>query len=189
MCHMPRDRRSPRTAVIDAVCDGSELFTAAQAAEFLAIEPANLRNLTRKRCLCPAKIGHRTIYTRADLERFAGRVAESVLVEGFELGRSPIDLYLEFPGRWPLETVSDAMHQWAKLAGVWLVEGPRGSYARWLSRLGVVRVSPRELRRIVELLLADSELCRRVRVHLDADRQRTERAARAVQAPTADAAQ
>lgn len=167
--------KSPRTLAISGICDGIEIFDAKQAAAFLEISPDALRKATERQALYPGKIGHRVLYTRADLLRHKERRYEAELTEGFQRGVPPVDLYLEAPGKLRLEDVTAVMHEWARLAGVWLIEGPRGSYARWLQRLGVTSVTPRELRRVIELLLLDSDVCRRSRVHLDTVRQTRER--------------
>lgn len=141
----------------------------------MEISTENLRKATERQAFYAGKIGHRVFYTRADLVRYRERRYQADLAEGFQRGVSPVDLYLAAPGRLRLEDVTATMHEWAQLAGVWLIEGPRGSYARWLQRIGVTAVTPRELRRLIELLLLDSELCKRCRIHLDSMRQARER--------------
>lgn len=118
-----------------------------------------------KGALTPARYGKGCVYTRRDLERYRRNWREAAIVEALVNGAHPLDLYLEDRGRFPLKEVTRVMGEWAKVTGVWLVEGPRGSYARWLQRFDLVRCSPRELRRLVEALLRDPVVGERVRLH------------------------
>lgn len=119
---------------------------------------------TQAGTLAPAKVGGRAIYTRADVLRWRSRLREVRVTRELQAGRHPVDIYLEAAGDLSLEEVTEAMAKWAKLTGAWIVEGPRGSYARWLERLGLTTVTPRQLRRLVELLLGDDYVRRMVRV-------------------------
>lgn len=106
------------------------------------------------------------MFTRRDLQRWHDGETEAAIVKALHEGQNPIDIYLSNPGRFRLEHVLDVLRKWAQLAGVWIVEGPRGSYTRWLQRMNLIRVTPRNLRRFLELLLVDPEIAERLRVHV-----------------------
>lgn len=115
--------------------------------------------------LCPARMGRTSIFTRRDLLRFQRHMREHAIVTRLIQGAHPLDIYTEHPGRYSMRELTRALVEWAKISGVWLVEGPRGSYARWLSRYGLIRCTPRELRRLIETLCRDPVLGERVRSH------------------------
>lgn len=110
--------------------------------------------------LCPGKIANQLIFTRRDVKRWRKERGESerevAITRELMKGTHPLDIYLEANGRYSLDQVAAVMLRWAKLSGKWVIEGPRGSYARWLQRLGLVTINPRMLRRLVEAMLADS---------------------------------
>jgi hypothetical protein len=166
-------KKTEKTGGASAICDGRELFDAAQACSFLRCSPELLRQATLRGALTPARVGKGCVYTRRDLERYRRHFREAGIVAKLVEGAHPLDLYLENPGRYPLKEVTRVMHDWAKLSGIWIVEGPRGSFARWLQRFELVRCSPRELRRMIEALLRDPELGARVRLYFEEQRGRS----------------
>src|SRR3990170_1044210 len=148
---------------LQVTCDARELFTGEQAARYLQIGNDRIRQAVSKKALCPARVGKYSLFTRRDLDRYKRLEREHEIARQLVAGTHPLDIYLGAPSRWTMRDVSATMLDWARLSGVWIVEGPRGSYARWLERLGLVRCTPRELRRIIEALVKDPELRARVR--------------------------
>lgn len=146
--------------------DGRQFFSPDQAAEFLELSRAKIERMTRGGLLAPGRVGNRNMYTRRDLERARSRLREVEIARGLQAGLHPVDIYLNAEGRFSLEEVTQAMASWAQLTGAWVIEGPRGSYARWLERLQVTRVTPRQMRRLVELLLVDDYVRRLVEVSI-----------------------
>lgn len=154
--------KAPST-VAKSLCDGKELFDSPQAARFLNVSEDVIRQATMNGGLCPARVGRLSVFTRRDLQRFRRTLREHAIVTRLVEGAHPLDIFLEHPGRYPMKEVTAAMLEWSRVSGVWLVEGPRGSYARWLERFGLLRCTPRELRRLIEALCRDPELGERVR--------------------------
>ena len=106
------------------------------------------------------------LFARSDLDRYRSELRELELTEAFVRGEHPIDVFMRTHGKYPLKEVNRVMLEWAKLTGVWLVEAPRGSYARWLSRMGLTSITPRALRRLVEALLTDARVADVARSYL-----------------------
>lgn len=138
-----------------ALCDGIELLDSGQSCAFLGCSQDALRQAVTRKLLNPAKIGPLLVFTRRDLQRYKDREETYEITQQLNSGSHPLAIYLEARGRFTLEEVTDALHDWAKLTGAWVIEGPRGSFARWLDRLGLPRITPRELRRVIEVLLRD----------------------------------
>lgn len=124
--------------------------------------------------LHPAKIGRRVYFTRSEVvawhreRRGEGEKLEreKAMIARFEQGAHPVDVYLETEGATLKQTLA-TMHDWAAASGVWIVEGPRGSYARWLVRVGLVELRPRDMRRVIEMLLADPYVAKIAGLALD----------------------
>lgn len=182
---MPKPLRKskiiPRLAV---VCDGRELFNTEQAIELLGVSSDKLRQAVARGALFPAKIGPSLVFTRRDLLRWHTRDCEAEIVKGLTEGLHPLDIYLQNPGRYRLELVNSVMLEWAVIAGCWIVEGPRGSYMRWLQRMGLLRVTPRQLRRVIELLLVDPSIAERLRLSLAASAKKSDRITSTAEAPS-----
>ena len=144
----------------DAIIDGKEFLSSEQVAALEKVTPAVVAQAVTRGQLCPGRLGSYSVFTRRDVLRWhKARLASErdvAITRELVRGRDPIDIYLQADGRYSLDQVAKVMLKWAKLTGLWVIEGPRGSYARWLQRLGLVEVTPRMLRRLVELLLADS---------------------------------
>lgn len=140
---------------MSALCDGVELLDSAQSCGYLGISQDALRQAVTRKLLNPAKIGPLLVFTRRDLQRYRDREEAYEITAALTRGEHPLAIYLEGRGRFSLEEVTAALHDWAKLTGAWVIEGPRGSFARWLDRLGLPRITPRELRRVIEVLLRD----------------------------------
>lgn len=156
-------RSAGKKPPLSATCDNRNFYSSAQAAAYLRLDLQTLRQLSSRGALTPGKAGREVIYTRADLDRYRALEKEREIAAQLVAGVHPLDLYLEGRGKFSLREVCRVMLEWSRLSGVWLVEGPRGSYARWLERLEIQRCTPRELRRIVEHLIADPQVGARVR--------------------------
>lgn len=163
-------RYEPGIARLDSICDGHEFLSADQVAALTGLTAAAVRQAVARGHLCPGKIANQLVFTRRDVKRWRKQDAELVITRELTKGKHPLDVYLEADGRYPLELVNEVMIKWAKVTGRWVIEGPRGSYARWLQRLGLELVDQRMLRRLVELLLADAYVQRLVVAKLPAFR-------------------
>lgn len=155
--------------------DGKELLSTRQASELLDTPIHTLLTAAQRGKLHPAKLpGRRLIFTRSEVvawhreRRGEGEQLqrEKAMCARFTEGAHPMDVYLETEGATLKETLA-VLKAWAPLAGVWLVEGPRGSYARWLQRVGLIELRPREMRRVIEALLADSYVAKVAGLALD----------------------
>lgn len=140
---------------MDALCDGREFLSADQVAARANITTELVRQAVVRGQLCPGKVGTQLVFTRRDVDRYMAWKAEHAITTQLAAGQHPLDVYLAGDGSWSLDQVTRVMLRWAKLAGVWVVEAPRGSYARWLDRMGLTSWNPRLMRRLVELLLTD----------------------------------
>jgi excisionase family DNA binding protein len=146
-----------------SVCDGAVNFTVAQAAEYLHVPQNRVHKWVSDGRLHPVRVSGHLIFARTDLDRQTRTDIELELSRHFAAGDHPLDAYFLLDGRVQLRDVHRVLLDWARVTGVWIVEGPRGSYARWLQRFGLVRVSPRALRRVIEALLVDQEVGERIR--------------------------
>lgn len=153
-----------------SICDGARNFTVAQAAIRLAVPQNRVHKLVHEGRLHPVRVSGHLIFSRSDLERHRRTALELDLAQRFTRGDHPLDVYLEAEGKVAMRDVERVLRDWARLTGVWLVEGPRGSYARWLQRFGLLRVSPRALRRFVEAMLVDQDMGERVRAYFEDER-------------------
>lgn len=166
---MPRrPRYTGGAAKLDSIVDGVEFLSAEQVATQSGQTTDLVYLHVRQGLLCPGKIGSQYVFTRADVQRWRQLRSEHAITTELEKGAHPVDVYLQGEGRWKLDDVTATMHRWARLTGAWVIEGPRGSYARWLQRLGLIRVTPRQLRRVIELLLADPHVQQRAQLALGA---------------------
>ena len=174
--------------------DGRELLSTAQVATLLDTARHTILTAAQRGKLHPAKLGRRLIFTRSEVvawhreRRGEGEKLEreKAMIARFEQGAHPVDVYLETDGA-TLKQVLAIMHDWAAVAGVWVVEGPRGSYARWLQRVGLVELRPRDTRRVIEMLLADPYVAKIAGLALDETRAATAQADAAAAALSADA--
>lgn len=175
--------------------DGRELLSTTEAAALLDTPRHTILTAAARGKLHPAKLGRRLIFTRSELvawhkeRRGEGEKLEreKAMIVRFEAGAHPVDVYLETEGATLKQTLA-TMHEWAGVAGVWIVEGPRGSYARWLQRVGLVELRPREMRRVLEALLADPYVAKIAGLALDEARAATALADAAAAALAADGA-
>jgi hypothetical protein len=140
-----------------------------------------LSRQTRNKNLTPAALNGREglVYTRRDLERFKRRKVdrEKHIVDALQQGLGPVDAYYFAHERDPsvtLKQVIDVTRAYAEIAGLWIMEGPPGSYARWLERMGLVSLKPKHLRRIIEALLVDPHCGEVAKLRLDELRSRGE---------------
>lgn len=190
-----RSRPAELRALHASICDGRENLDAAQAARYLRIPPEKIYGLVREKALNPVKLNTLLVFARGDVDRCAREQREFELTKAFMEGKHPLDVYYENDGRFPLREIDRTLKEWAKLTGIWLVEAPRGSYARWLTRMKLDSVSPRLLRRLLEALLTDPEIDRAARAYLQDRRAlnglgaaQRERRARSKLGPRVDAA-
>jgi len=154
---------------------GSELLTTAQAAELIDTPAKTILAAAQRRNLHPAKFGRRLIFTRSEVVAWhKERVGtsdkmecEKAMVERFAKGAHPVDVFLEMDGRVTFKHMTTCLEQWARAAGYWIVEGPRGSYARWLQRHGLMELQPRHIRRVIELMLVDAYVAKLAALALD----------------------
>ena len=148
------------------VCDGQTNLSVAQAAVFLHCPQNKVHRLACDGRLYPVRISGHLVFARADLERYRRAADELELTKRLQAGEHPLDIYIALDGTVPLKEVERILHEWARLTGIWLIEAPRGSYARWLQRFDLLRVTPRGLRRFIEAMLVDQEFGARVRDYL-----------------------
>ena len=154
--------------------DGRELLSPQQVADLLDTPKRTIMTAAQRGKLHPARLGRRLYFTRSEVvawhkeRRGEGEKLEreKVMIERFQQGAHPVDVYLETDGATLKQTLA-TMHDWAAAAGVWIVEGPRGSYARWLLRVGLVELRPRDMRRVIEMLLADPYVAKLAGLALD----------------------
>lgn len=150
-------------ATAESICDGKLNLSGAQAALFLQISPPALYELVQRELVHPVHIGRGLVFARSDLEHYRRWRAEVEIVRGLEAGVPPIELFDRQLGRYRLRDIHRILQDWAKLQAIWLVETPRGSFARWLKRFGLTSLSARSFRRLCEALLVDPELGAKVR--------------------------
>ena len=154
---------------------GSELLTTKQVAELLDTPLKTVLAAAQRRNLHPAKFGRRLIFTRSEVVAWHKERTgmsekmerEKAMVERFAKGAHPVDVYLDMDGRVTFKQMMTSLEDWARAAGIWIMEGPRGSYARWLQRLGLIELQPRHVRRVIELLLVDPYVAKLARLSLD----------------------
>lgn len=163
--------------------DDKLFFDTQGAAEKLGLSVAAVLEAVQRGSLVPARVGkrrtHGLVYTHTDLERYAKRDREGglerAIVQRLKDGLHPVDAYLETHAQGArLHTVLRLTETWARLAGLWLVQGPPGSYARWLERVGLRELKHLHLRRIVEALICDPHTARVAHLKLDSLRTRSE---------------
>ncbi len=151
-----QDDSTPKPPIsLGDLCDGLQFFDARQAAKHLGVSAAQITNLRANRQLFPALIGRHPVYALADLDRHKHReqTAKAQVFAALKAGRSPVDVVIDLDvdpvkvGRW--------VGQYAKLSRLWLIETPRGSYGRWLEGHGLAELTPRDLRRVIQLLVSD----------------------------------
>lgn len=154
----PKGRKP--TAISDLV-DNRQFFDTDGVARRLKITTDNCLKLVQRGQLTPGRTGNEgLLYTLADVQRYQQRERkehrEKQILEQLQRGLHPVDVFLALePEGVKLAHVVRVLHHWAKLGGIWVIEGPPGSYARWLERVGLARLTPRNLRRLIELLLSD----------------------------------
>lgn len=156
----PQNKKTARSANLSV----------AQAAVALGCSESRVKQLAGEGKLNPVNLGRGPggglVFARTDLARYKRSACEHDVAQQLEQGRHPLDIYFEADGRYSLEDVHAAMNHWAKLTGCWVIEAPRGSYARWLERMGLVSITPRQLRRLIEAMLCDTTIGPHVRSFL-----------------------
>ncbi len=149
--------------MVTSICDGKVNLTATDAALFLQLSPPALYELVQRELLHPVHIGRSLAFARSDLDHYRRWRAEVEIVRGLESGLPPIELFDRQYARYRLRDIQRVLQDWAKLQSIWLVETPRGSFARWLKRFGLPSLSARSFRRLCEALLVDPEIGDKVR--------------------------
>lgn len=139
-----------------SVPDGINLLSSAQVCGRLHLNTYQLAQHHKAGRLVPCMLNGRRYYTGADVARFERDDREHSIMLKLRDGVHPVDIALD--GRYPLDEVTAVMEQWAKVAGVWIVDAPPGSYARWLERMGLTRLRPSDIRRLIELMLTDPDV-------------------------------
>lgn len=139
----------------------SQLLCEREVCDRLGLTRAQLRTWEKKGALTPARVEGLVLYTLADVRDFETGARERLMMSMLNDGIHPCDICFE-QGYRPQE-VARTLETWGKLAGYWIVEGPPGSYARWLQRFGLLRFTPKLLRRLIELLLTDSYVQQKLR--------------------------
>lgn len=161
----PRTKRTARAANL----------TLPQVAVALGVSTSRVGQLVQEQKLHPVNLGNGPggglVFARSDVARHKRSQCELDVARELEQGRHPLDVYFEADGRYSLADVHAAMDEWAQLTGCWVIEAPRGSYARWLERMGLTSISPRQLRRLIEALLGDATIGNHVRSYLADQRQ------------------
>lgn len=156
----PRQKRAARAANL----------TLAQVAVSLGCSESRVKQLVSETKLHPVNLGNGPggglVFARSDVARHKRSTCELDVAQQLEQGRHPLDVYFEADGRYSMDDVQAAMTKWARLTGCWVIEAPRGSYARWLERMGLTSITPRQLRRLIEALLGDATVGNRARSYL-----------------------
>lgn len=152
------DERKGLTKRIIVPCP--QLLFEREVCDRLGLTRAQLRAWEKKGALTPARVERLVLYTLADVRDFETGERERCIMSMLNAGRHPCDICFE-QGYRP-EEVARTLDTWGKLSGYWIVEGPPGSYARWLERFGLVRFTPKLLRRLIELLLTDAYVQKKV---------------------------
>lgn len=186
----PKPERKRYRSGAELLADGVTFFDVHQACAKLGVSMEVLEQHTSKGNLTPAPLNgaHGLVYTARDLKRFKAKKIdrEKHIIDALEKGLAPIDAYYEAHAQDSLITLRDVIrvtHTYAEIAGLWIVAGPPGSYARWLERMGLVKLKAVHLRRIIEALLLDPHVARVARLKLDEMRSKLEQ----VNDPEADA--
>lgn len=169
---MPRKQPNLQDLYISA-CDGKSNLSAQQAAHFLGCSLNHVHHLAGGGHLHPVRVAGVLVFARTDLARYRRVELELEIAKALQAGTHPLDVFFSASGRYNMRDVEQCMRDWSKLTGCWIVEAPRGSYARWLERTGVERVSPRQLRRLIEGMLTDPVLAEHARRYF-ADQRTTE---------------
>lgn len=149
---------------VRAVVDNHVFFDLEGAAQWLQVRTDAVLDAVQRGSLAPAGMTHNGkggyVFTHRDLERYRnllGLDAEKRVVEMLQAGAHPVDAYLaEYRNGIKMRKVLQLTHEWADLTGTWVIEGPPGSYARWLERMGLMQLKPRYMRRIIEAILTDA---------------------------------
>lgn len=136
--------------------DNIELFDAKGAAAFLAVPLTTISGATAQKLLTPAKKFGRLLYTRRDLEQYGKVGDEQLIAERLQAGEHPVDIYLSLHTRLRIADVLRVTKTWAEMNGMWLIQAPPGSYARWLHRMNLTHIRPHHLRRVIEACLLDA---------------------------------
>lgn len=167
--------RKPTAAT--GLVDNVQFFDTEHAAKRLKITKEYCLQLGQRGLLTPGRVGttEGLVYTLADLQRYLTRERkehrERRVLELLQQGLHPVEVFFRLePEGIKLSHVIKVLHQWVKLGGIWVVEGPPGSYARWLDRVGLSRLTPRNLRRLVEHMLSDPATAERAGAWVSANR-------------------
>lgn len=180
MAKSESERRIAPKNVVYPPLDGRELLSPQDVSELLDTPKRTILTAAKRGKLHPAKFGRRLYFTRSEVvawhrdRRGEGEKLdrERAMIARFAEGAHPVDVFLETSGVTLKDTLK-TLHDWAAVAGIWVVEGPRGSYARWLKRMGLVELQPREMRRVIEALLADPYVAKVAGLALDQTRAAT----------------
>lgn len=157
--------------------DNRQFFDTEGAARRLKITTDYCMKLAQRGLLTPGRAGtsEGLVFTLADLQRYLTRERkehrERRVLELLQQGKHPVDVFFELePEGIKLAHVVRVLHQWVKLGGIWVIEGPPGSYARWLERMNLARLTPRNLRRLIEHMLSDPSAAERAGAWVSANR-------------------
>lgn len=156
---------------VERVCRDKRNMTVDEVVNLLGRSPSQVYQFASQGKLATVKLGNVIVFPRAEVLRFKRQEMEVEITKKLAEGMHPLDIYFEADGRYPMREVDRVLREWAKLTGVWLVEAPRGSFARWLSRMGLTAVNPRLMRRFIEAMLTDPEIAPRARAYFVDRRQ------------------
>jgi len=158
----PKKQRDP--AIVVSIPDGRHFFSVADCAARLSITENAVHKALGAGRLLGEKIRGRWIIPSACLRAYEGAAAERDLVDSFERGKSALDAWRASGVN--LEQTIKVLRHWADLRGWWLIEGPPGSFARFLERHQLSELAAGDLRRVIVAILDDPHTRRVARLEI-----------------------
>lgn len=138
--------------VLREIPDGEQLLNSYDAALLAQVSQDVLHKWVQRGHLHPAKYGRDYIFTRSEVLAVRNEVIDRRIAKMLNDGASPLQVWESLPMASP-DRVVRVLRGWARLSGVWIVDMPPGSYARWLARWRLKKFTPTDLRRCIERLL------------------------------------
>lgn len=132
--------------------DGAELLSSQDAARLIGAPQHTLHKWVERGYIHPARFGRELIFTRAQVVALRDATFDREIARLLQEGVPPLEIWTQLPNATPADVVR-VLKSWARLAGVWIVEMPPGSYARWLARFKLTKFGAPQLRRAIERLL------------------------------------
>ncbi len=139
--------------------NGKSLLSRAQAARFLGVNVERVRYMRHTGQLESVEVQGVHVYRREALELVRAQQRSKLAARAFvlfERGTKAADVVIKLEAE--PDVIADLHRAWAEMTSAIVVQAPRGSRAAWEKTYKIGPLTPRKMRRALEIVSASPEL-------------------------------